>query len=77
MYIDGVLASSGADSYDYTGYYNLCFCKWGGSGYLTTPTLPTGIFSNGSMMLTRIYKGLGLTSEQVRQNYNSSMGKLI
>lgn len=77
MYIDGVLASSGADSYDYTGYYNLCFGRWGGSGYLTTPTSPTGVFSNGSMMATRIYKGQGLSNDQIRQNFHAQIGKLI
>jgi hypothetical protein len=77
IYIDGVLASSGADSYDYSGFYHLCFGRWGGSGFSSTPTSPTGVFSNASMMATRIFKGVGLSSDQIRQNFHAQIGKLI
>jgi len=77
IYVDGVLCNTGADSYDYTGYYNLCFGRWGGSGYLSTPTSQTGYFSNGSMMATRIYKGTGLSKNQIRQNFHAQIGNLI
>ena len=66
LYIDGILQTSIADPVSYTNTSDLVIACW--NAYVLT---------NSHIAVSRIYKGLGLTSEQIRQNYNSSMGRLI
>jgi hypothetical protein len=67
LYINGVLLNSGADSYDYTNPYSIYIGRWDGN-----------VISNpGHVIAARIYQNVGLTSDQVRQNFHNLVNKLI
>lgn len=66
LYIDGIFQSSIADPSSYTNTSPLNIACW--NSYVLT---------NSHIAVSRVYKGLGLTADQVRQNYNASMGKLL
>jgi hypothetical protein len=67
LYINGVLVNSGADSYDYTNPYSIYIGRWDG-----------GVISNpGYVIAARIYQNVGLTSDQVRQNFHNLVGRVI
>lgn len=67
LYINGVLVNSGADSYDYTNPYSIYIGRWDGN-----------VVSNpGHVIAARIYKNVGLTSDQVRQNFHNLVGRVI
>ncbi len=67
LYINGVLINSGADSYDYTNPYSVYIGRWDGN-----------VISNpGYVIAARMYQNVGLTSDQVRQNFHNLVSKLI
>ena len=67
LYINGVLVNSGADSYDYTNPYSIFIGRWDGN-----------VISNpGYVIAARIYQNVGLTSDQVRQNFHNLVGRVI
>ncbi len=67
LYINGVQLNSGADSYDYTNPYSIYIGRWDGN-----------VVSNpGHVIAARIYKNVGLTPDQVRQNFHNLVSKLI
>lgn len=67
LYINGVLVNSGADSYDYTNPYSVYIGRWDGN-----------VISNpGYVIAARMYQNVGLTSDQVRQNFHNLVGRVI
>jgi hypothetical protein len=67
LYINGVLVNSGADSYDYTNPYSVYIGRWDGN-----------VISNpGYVIAARMYQNVGLTSDQVRQNFHSLVNRVI
>jgi hypothetical protein len=66
MYINGVLVNSASDTYDYSSTYNLHIGKWDNS-----------VPNPANVIAARVYKGIGLTSDQVRQNYHSLVGRIL
>lgn len=67
LYINGVLVNSGADSYDYTNPYSVFIGRWDGN-----------VVSNpGHVIAARMYQNVGLTSDQVRQNFHSIIGRIL
>ena len=67
LYINGVLINSGADTYDYTNPYSIYIGRWDGN-----------VVSNpGHVIAARIYQNVGLTPDQVRQNFHNLVSKLI
>ena len=66
LYIDGILQTSIADPVSYTNTSDLLIACW--NAYVLT---------NSHIAVSRIYKGLGLTSDQVRQNYNAVYRRLV
>ena len=67
LYINGVQVNSGADSYDYTNPYSIFIGRWDGN-----------VISNpGHVIAARIYQNVGLTSDQVRQNFHNLVGRVI
>jgi hypothetical protein len=66
MYINGVLVNSKADTYDYTSTYDLHIGKW--DNWTPNPA---------NVIAARVYKGIGLTADQARQNYHSLIGRIL
>jgi len=67
LYINGVLVNSGADSYDYTNSHSVFIGRWDGN-----------VTSNpGHVIAARMYQNVGLTSDQVRQNFHSLVNRVI
>ena len=67
LYINGVQINSGADSYDYTNPYSIYIGRWDGN-----------VISNpGYVIAARIYQNVGLTPDQVRQNFHSLVNRVI
>jgi hypothetical protein len=66
LYIDGILQSSIADPFSYTNTSSLNLAYWN-----------SFVLTNSHIGVSRIYKGLGLSSDQVRQNYHNTVAKYI
>jgi hypothetical protein len=66
LYIDGILQSSIADPFSYTNTSSLNLAFWN-----------SFVLTNSHIGVSRIYKGLGLSSDQVRQNYHNTVAKYI
>ena len=66
MYINGVLVNSASDTYDYSSTYDLHIGKWDNS-----------VPNPANVIAARVYKGIGLTADQVRQNYHSLVGRIL
>jgi len=64
-YINGVFSASVIDSANFTNPYPIEMSRWAGN------------YTQASIASVKIWNNLGLTVDQIRQNYNSSMGRLI
>lgn len=66
LYVNGQAIGSVATTYDYTSIYNLRISQWDG-----------GVYNNANIAAVRVYKGVGLTQDQIRQNLHAQIGSLI
>ena len=64
-YINGVFSAYVIDSANLTNPYPIEMSRWAGN------------YTQASIASVKIWNNLGLTAEQIRQNYNASMGRLI
>lgn len=66
LYVNAILVGSVATTYDYTSIYNLRISEWDRVTY-----------NNANIGAARVYKGVGLTQDQIRQNFHAQIGNLI
>jgi len=66
LYVNAILVGSIATTYDYTSIYNLRISEW-----------DRAVYNNANIAAARVYKGVGLTQDQIRQNLHAQIGSLI
>ena len=66
LYINGQAIGSVATAYDYTNTYNLRISQW-----------DNGVYNPSNIAAVRVYKGVGLTQDQIRQNLHAQIGNYV
>ena len=66
LYLNGVLIGSFTSAYNHSSTFDLTIGKW-----------DNGVHNPARVSAARVYKGLGLTNDQIRQNFHAQIGTLI
>lgn len=64
-YINGVFSASVIDTANFTNPYPIEMSRWGGN------------YTQATIASVKIWNNLGLSTAQIKQNYNASMGRLL